>query len=87
MTILDAMNAAPRRHKPSYEVTDYGAKFESGGSLAGLDLPPALPGQICAACLGPFTRPEGGGPITGRVFNGEVVCLKCEKELQEEVAK
>lgn len=39
-----------KRHKPSYEVTDYGAKFEGGGHVANLDLPPALNKMVCRDC-------------------------------------
>lgn len=49
MTILDAMNAAPRR-KPSYAVTDFAAKADYAGHLASLELGPMLNKMHCRDC-------------------------------------
>lgn len=39
-----------KHQKPSYDVTDYGAKFDGGGHLANLDLPPRLNMMHCRDC-------------------------------------
>jgi hypothetical protein len=75
-------NPRPQLRRGFHEPVDYGAVYTSNAEPHGVDLPPALPGQKCAACEGAFTSESGR--IVGRIFNGQIVCVPCAKELSED---